>query len=280
MTTKENLYQVMENTTGKLISITVNDKPTAEGAKTYWVKPIRSEQQLRYLDWVNSRRSLVDKLSGGRIAYIHVPNTAVEGNRELFKGVYAYNDKDAFIIDDRYNGGGWTPVKMIEKLSQRAVSYWHRRGLELRQEPTFALSGPMVMLINHYSSSGGDNFPYWFRKQGLGKLIGTRTWGGLVGYSWSPALVDGPSFAVPMSGIVGTDGEYIVEGVGVYPDEGFEVYDRPEAVIKGKDPTIEAAVKYLLEELKKNPPKKVKDPKDPIRSKWFEKEIKKSTVKK
>ena len=280
LTTEKNLYNVLENTAGKLIPITVNDKPKAEGAKTYWVKPVRSEQDLRYLDWVNSRRRMVDELSGGRIAYIHVPNTGVEGNRELFKGVYAYNDKDAFIIDDRYNGGGWTPGKMVEKLSQRAISYWHRRGLELRQEPTFALDGPMVMLINHYSSSGGDNFPYWFKKRELGKLIGTRTWGGLVGYSWSPSLVDGPSFAVPMSGIVGTDGEHIVEGVGVYPDEGFEVYDRPEDVARGKDPSLEVAVKYLLEELKKNPPKKVKDPADPIRSKWFEKEIKKSTIKK
>lgn len=222
---------------------------------------------------------MVDRLSNGRIAYIHVPNTAVAGNRELFKGIYAYNDKEAFIIDDRYNGGGWTPGKMIEKLAQRPISYWHRRDLKLRQEPTYALNGPMVMLINHYSSSGGDNFPFWFRKRNLGKLIGTRTWGGLVGYGWSPGLVDGPSFAVPMSGIVGTDGEFIVEGVGVYPDEGFEVYDRPEVVATGKDPSIEVAVKYLLEQLKKKPGKKMTNPKDPDRSKWYEKKIKKSAVK-
>jgi len=280
LTTNDNPYRLLENTAGKKISITVNSKPAADKAKTFWIKPIRSEHGLFYLDWVNSRRKMVDKLSKGRIAYIHVPNTAVEGNRELFKGIYAYNNKDAFIIDDRYNGGGWTPGKMIEKLSQQTISYWHRRGLTMRQEPTFALNGPMVMLINHFSSSGGDNFPYWFKKRGLGKLIGTRTWGGLVGYGWSPGLVDGPSFAVPMSGIVGTDGQYIVEGVGVYPDEGFEVYDRPEMVAKGKDPSLEVAVKYLLQELKKNPPKKVKDPQDPDRSKWFEKKIKSSTVKK
>jgi len=280
LTTAKNPYLLLENTAGKKITITVNAKPEAEDAKTYWIKPIRSEQDLRYMDWVNSRRRMVDKLSGGRIAYIHVPNTAVEGNRELFKGIYAFSNKEAFIIDERYNGGGWSPGKMIEKLSQRPISYWHRRGLELRQEPTFALNGPMVMLINHYSSSGGDNFPYWFRKADLGKLIGTRTWGGLVGYGWSPSLVDGPSFAVPMSGIVGTDGEFIVEGVGVYPDEGFEVYDRPEEVAQGKDPSIEVAVKHLLEELKKNPVKKVKDPADPDRSKWYEKKIKKNTIKK
>ena len=275
VTTKDNPYLFLENTVGKQIEIKVNAKPATQGARSYLVKPIRSELDLRYLDWVNSRKALVDKLSGGRIGYIHVPNTAIEGNRELFKGIYSQNDKDALIIDDRYNGGGWTPMKMIDKLAYNTISYWHRRGLIPRQEPGFAVDGPKVMLINHYSSSGGDNFPYWFRKRNLGPLIGTRTWGGLVGYGWSPGLVDGPSFAVPMSGIMGTDGEFIVEGVGVYPDEGFEVYDLPEEIVKGHDPCIEKAVKYLLEQLGKNPPKKItKSPAEPDRSKWFEKEIK------
>ncbi|MCP4152738.1 MAG: acetyl-CoA synthetase, partial [bacterium] len=233
---------------------------------------------LFYHDWVASRRKLVDKLSNGRIGYIHVPNTAVAGNRELFKGVYAYNDKDAFIIDDRYNGGGWSPNKMIERLSRKTISHWHKRHLELRKEPAFGLNGPKVMLINHYSSSGGDHFPHWFRKAGLGILIGTRTWGGLVGYSGTPGLVDGPSFAIPGSGIVGDDGEYIVEGIGVSPDEGYEVYDRPEEIAKGNDPSIEKAVEYLLDLLKKNPPKKVKTPADPDRSKWYDKEVKPSTI--
>ena len=274
VTTSENPYRFLENTAGKKIPITVNSRPTAQGARTYWIEPVSSELGLRYLDWVNSRRAMVDKLSKGRIAYIHVPDTAVSGNRELFKALYAYSSKEAFIIDERYNGGGWSPGKMIEKLSQRPVSFWHRRNLELRQEPAYALNGPMVMLINHYSSSGGDNFPFWFKKRNLGPLIGTRTWGGLIGYGWSPGLVDGPSFAVPMSGIVSTEGEFIVEGVGVYPDEGFEVYDRPEEVAEGRDPSIEVAVRYLLEQLKKNPPpKRPQTPDEPDRSQWFEKEI-------
>lgn len=274
VTTKDNPYRFLENTIGKKIEIKVNATPSETDAKSYLVKPIKSEYELRTLDWVNSRRRMVDELSGGKIGYIFVPNTAVEGNRELFKGLYAYNDKEAFIIDERYNAGGWSPGKMIEKIAGEPISYWRRRGVELRSEPLFTLAGPKAMLINHFSSSGGDNFPYWFKKRNLGVLIGTRTWGGLIGYGWSPGLVDGPSFAVPMSGIVGTDGEYIVEGVGVYPDPGFEVYDRPELVAKGKDPCVETAVKYLLEELKKKPPKKVTNPKDPDRSKWYEKEIK------
>ena len=203
-----------------------------------------------------------------------MPDTASNGNRELFNVVYAFSNKEALIIDERYNGGGWSPQKMIEKLSKKTTVYWKSRDLELRPEPVFGFEGPMTMLINHYSSSGGDDFPYWFKKKKLGKLIGTRTWGGLVGYGWSPSLVDGPSFAVPSSAVVNTNGEYVVEGSGVYPREGFEVYDRPEEIAKGNDPSIEVAVKFLLKELKKHPQKKVKSPKDPDRSKWFEKEIK------
>lgn len=274
ITVKDNPYRFLENTYGKRIQITVNEKPVQEGSRDYWIKPLKSEIGLMYFDYIESRRRLVEKLSNGRIGYIHVPNTAIEGNRELFKGLYAFNDKEAVIIDERYNGGGWSPMKMIEKLANKTTIYWKSRDLKLQPEPNFSFEGPMAMLINHYSSSGGDDFPYWFKKKKLGKLIGTRTWGGLVGYGWSPGLVDGPSFAVPSSGVVNTEGEYVVEGVGVYPDEGFEVYDIPEEIAKGNDPSIEKAVKYLLEELKKNPLKKVKSPKDPDRSKWFEKEIK------
>ena len=130
------------------------------------------------------------------------------------------------------------------------------------------------MLSNHYSSSDGDNFPYLFRKLKLGKLIGTRTWGGLVGYSPTPRLVDGPRFAIPNSGIVGTDGEFIIEGVGMYPDEGFEVIDRADAVAKGQDPSLEKAVEYLLKELKKKTFNRPGTPKEPVRKDWYEKEIK------
>jgi len=271
LTLKDNPYAFLENTVGRQVEIVVNTSPGTEGARTIQIRPIASEVQLRYQNWVRQRAEMVERLSGGRVGYIHVPNTAVEGNRELFKGLYALRHKEALIIDDRYNGGGWSPGKMIEALSRNVVSYWHRRDLKLRPEPMYAHDGPKAMLINHYSSSGGDNFPYWFRKSKLGPLFGTRTWGGLIGYGWSPGLVDGPSFAVPMSGIVGTDGQWTVEGVGIYPDK--EVYDTPDAVAKGRDPSLEAAVKYLLEELKKNPSKKISTPAEPDRSGWYEKEI-------
>ncbi|MFQ5721923.1 MAG: PDZ domain-containing protein, partial [Candidatus Aminicenantales bacterium] len=266
VTTKDNPYKFLENTAGKKIPMVVNSKPTREGAREYWIKPIKSELNLFYLDWVNSRRRLVDKLSGGRIGYIHVPNTSIQGNRELFKGMYAYKDKDALIIDERYNGGGFIPDVMVELLSRTILNYWSRRGLKLMPTPGVAHQGPKVMLINHYSSSGGDAFPYYFRKKKLGLLIGTRTWGGLVGISGNPGLADGGYLSVPTFGFVDTEGKWAVEGVGVAPD--IEVCDRPEMVVKGHDPSLEKAVQILMAELKKNPPRKVKKPQEPDRSKW------------
>ncbi len=272
VTTVDNPYKFLENTAGKKIPIVVNNKPAAKGSKEYWIKPIKSELNLFYLDWVNSRREMVDKLSEGRIGYIHVPNTSIEGNRELFKGFYAFKNKDALIIDERYNGGGFSPSIMTELLARRILNYWGRRGLELSQAPGMAHEGPKAMLINYNAGSGGDAFPYYFKKKKLGILIGTRTWGGLVGLSGNPGLVDGGRTEVPTFGFIDTEGTWAVEGVGVSPD--IEVYDSPELVAKGRDPSLEKAVEVLLEELKKNPPKKIKKPKDPDRSKWKKKEIK------
>lgn len=272
LTTEQNPYALLENLGDRHIELTVNSSPSASGAKSYHVKTITSEQELRYMDWVNQRRELVDRLSDGKIGYIHVPNTAVEGNRELFRGMYAYHHKEALIIDDRYNGGGFIPDRMIDLLNRRTLAYWHRNGLpQPMKTPGIAHDGPKAMLINGYSSSGGDAFPYFFRKTGEGKLIGTRTWGGLVGISGNARLVDGGYISVPRFGIYDKTGEWIIEGVGVYPD--IEVIDRPEELAKGNDPSIEKAVEVLLQELKSNPRPQVKEPVSPNRSKWIEAEI-------
>lgn len=269
LTAKDNPYRFLENTAGKKISIVVNGSPVSEGGREYWIRPAASEQSLLYLDWVQSRRALVDKLSGGRIGYFHVPDTAVAGNREFLKGMYAFFTKDALIIDERYNGGGFSTAVMIDMLGRRITSYWARRGMEMLQDPGIAHDGPKVMLINHFSSSGGDAFPFNFKKRKLGTLIGTRTWGGLVGQSGNAGLVDGTAIGVPTISIVNTEGDWTVEGEGIAPD--IEVWDLPELVAQGRDPSIERAVAFLLEELKKNPPKKVAKPGDPDRSKWHEK---------
>ena len=269
VTTRDNPYRFLENTVGKKIPIGVNKKPTKDGSREYWIKPIKSELNLFYLDWVNTRREMVDRLSGGRIGYIHVPDTSVEGNRELFKGFYALRNKEALIIDERYNGGGMVPDVMTELLSRKILNYWGRAGLLPSQTPAVAHEEPKVMLINYYSGSGGDIFPYYFKKKKLGTLIGTRTWGGTVGLSGNPRLVDGGYTAVPTFGFIDTEGNWAVEGIGVEPD--IEVIDRPELVAKGRDPSLEKAVELLLEELEKNPPRKVKNPDEPDRSKWIKK---------
>ena len=269
--TTDNPYEFLENTIGKKVEIVVNSTPEKDFARTSTIEPIKSELDLLYYNWVLERRAMVDKLSGGKIGYIHVPNTAVEGNRELFKGMYAYNDKDALIIDDRYNGGGFIPDVMADLLDRKTLSYWNVNGLTPMKTPGIAHNGPKAMLINGYSSSGGDAFPYYFRKKGLGQLIGTRTWGGLVGISGNARLVDGGNISVPRFGIYDENGEWIIEGIGVYPD--IEVIDRPEQLAKGVDPGIEKAVEVLLKELEKNPPKKVKVPEPPNRSGWNEQKI-------
>ncbi len=271
VTLRDNPYRFLENTAGRKVAIRVNARPEPNGAREYWIKPVKSELDLMYLDWVRSRREMVDRLSGGRIGYIHVPDTARAGNTELFKGMYAYKHKEALIIDERYNGGGFIPVVMAELLARKTLNYWARRGLELNPDPGVAHDGPKAMLINGYSSSGGDAFPYYFKKKKLGVLIGTRTWGGLIGLSGNPDFADGGSLNVPTFGFVDSDGRWAVEGEGVAPD--IEVIDRPERVAAGHDPCVEKAVEVLLEQLQQQAPKKPAMPGEPDRSRWIEKEI-------
>jgi len=268
LTLNMNPYELLENTVGKMVEITVNSKPEVSGAKTYTIRPVASELELLYLNWVNERRAMVDKLSGGKIGYIHVPNTAVEGNRELHRGMYAYNLKEALIIDDRYNGGGFIPDVMTGLLDRKTMSYWQRNGLTAMKTPGIAHNGPKVMLMNGYSSSGGDAFPYYFRQKGLGQLIGTRTWGGLIGISGNAGLVDGGYIAVPQFGIYDENAQWIIEGVGVSPD--IEVVDRPEQLARGIDASIEKAVEVLMKQLQEHPVKKVIAPAPPDRSQWNE----------
>ena len=264
---KMNPYELLENTVGKMVEITVSSKADGTSARTSTIRPISSELELFNLNWVNERRAMVDKLSGGKIGYIYVPNTAVEGNRELHRGMYEYSEKEALIIDDRYNGGGYIPDVMTDMLDRKTLSYWKRNGLTPMKTPGVAHDGPKVMLTNGYSSSGGDAFPYYFRKKRLGTIIGTRTWGGLVGISGNAGLVDGGNISVPQFGVFDENG-WIVEGVGVSPD--IEVVDRPEQLAKGEDPSIEKAVEVLLKKLQENPVKKVQTPAPPDRSGWHE----------
>jgi tricorn protease len=251
LTTRDNPYRLLENKAGVPVTLRVARGPRGEGAREVTVRPVASEQGLRYLDWVKGRMALADRLSGGRVGYVHLPDTAQQGNRMLQKLFYSQVSKPALIVDDRYNGGGFIPDRMIEYLTRRTLAFWARRGIESMRTPGFAHDGPKAMLINGYSASGGDALPYFFRLNGLGPLVGTRTWGGLIGLSGNPRLMDGGSVQIPTFRIYDTAGRWVVENEGVSPD--VEVIDLPEARIAGGDPSLEKAVELLLAELAKRP---------------------------
>jgi tricorn protease len=248
LTTADNPYRLLEGKANAQVVLTVGAKPSMDDSREVKVQTVANERNLRYLDWIQTRAAMADKLSGGKVGYIHLPNTAVEGNRALQKFYYGQVTKPALIVDDRYNGGGFIPDRMMEILSRNTLSYWMRRGVKGFTAPGFRHDGPKAMLINGYAASGGDALPYYFRKLGLGKLIGTTTWGGLIGISGNPQLVDGGGVLYPTFRIYDTDGNWVVENIGVAPD--IEVWDLPEKIAAGEDPSIEAAVKQLLEELK------------------------------
>ncbi|WP_240695144.1 S41 family peptidase [Corallincola luteus] len=242
-----NIYELLQNSANKPITLSVSTAANGKDSRDLLVKPIKSETNLRYLDWVASRAAYVDKLSGGRVGYVHLPNTLFAGNRELFKQFLPQVNKEALIIDDRYNGGGFIPEHMIAMLAREPLNYWKRRGAEPNATPYYSHVGPKAMLINGYSSSGGDALPYYFRKLKLGSLIGTRTWGGLIGISGNPSLVDGGMVIASTFRFMDTDGNWAVENEGVSPD--IEVIDRPELIFMGKDPSVERAVEELLKQL-------------------------------
>ncbi|HUG55381.1 MAG TPA: PDZ domain-containing protein [Vicinamibacteria bacterium] len=249
--TTDNPYRLLENKAKVPVVLEVADTAAGAGAREVTVRPVASELGLLYLDWVRSRMALADKLSGGKVGYIHLPDTSTAGNRMLQKLFYSQAAKPALIVDDRYNGGGFIPDRMIEYFTRRTLAYWARRGIESFTTPRFAHDGPKAMLVNAYSASGGDALPYFFRLNTLGPIIGTRTWGGLIGLSGNPALMDGGAVLIPTFRIYDPSGRWVVENEGITPD--VEVIDLPERRIAGGDPSLEKAVELLLEELKKAP---------------------------
>ncbi|MHB1191997.1 MAG: S41 family peptidase [Longimicrobiales bacterium] len=266
VTTADNPYAFLVGKADRTVEVTVSDRPDGQGARTYTVTPIKSELGLRYQSWVRRNAELVDSLSGGRIGYIHLPDTGVPGHRELFEGWRPLHQKEALILDDRYNGGGFIPEEMALTVGAPLLNLWARRHLDLYSQPAVVHTGPKALLINGQSSSGGDAFPYYFRALALGPIIGERTWGGLVGISGNPAFVDGGALSVPRFAFVDAAGNWAVEGEGVSPDEGFDMVDRPEDIAAGRERMIERAVEHLLKELEKPQYKRPDRPAAPIRS--------------
>jgi tricorn protease len=242
----------------KTVLLTVNDKPTMAGAREVLVETLDSEARLRNLAWIEEKRQLVEKAGGGHVGYVYVPDTGVNGQTELVRQFRAQFTKDGLIIDERFNSGGQIPDRFVELLDRPLYSYWGvRDGLDW-QWPPVAHAGPEAMLINGWSGSGGDCFPFFFKKAGRGPLIGMRTWGGLIGMTGVPALVDGGMVTAPTFGIYSTNGTWIIEGHGVDPD--VEVVDDPAKMVNGGDPQLERAVQEVMNALAKNPPKRPKKP--------------------
>jgi len=248
---------------GKVLSLTVNTKPTLEGARNVLVQTMTSESRLRYLTAIEETRARVDKLSDCKIGYVYVPDTGRGGQNELVRQTRAQFKKQALIIDERWNGGGQLPDRFVEMLNRPILNYWGVRDGADWQSPMFAHNGPKAMLINGRAGSGGDAFPFYFKQAGCGKLIGTRTWGGLIGITGAPAMIDGGGMTVPTFGIYNTKGEWIIEGYGVDPD--IEVIAHPTKVAKGEDPELQRAIEELTKELATNPPKTPKKPEYPDR---------------
>jgi tricorn protease len=240
------------------VLLTVNDKPTMVGARDVLVKTLKSEYRLRNLAWINANRERVEKASGGRIGYVYVPDTGINGQNELVRQFSGAWDKEGLIIDERFNSGGQIPDRFVELLNRPILAYWAVRDGRDWRWPPVAHHGPTVMLINGWSGSGGDCFPFFFREEHVGPLIGTRTWGGLIGISGAPGLIDGGGVTVPTFSIYSTDGRWIVEGHGVDPD--IEVVDDPTAMAKGGDPQLERAIEEVMRSLKSNPPTPPKRP--------------------
>ena len=235
----------------KTVMLTVNSKPAVEGSRNVVVRTLTSEVDLRFRDWIEQRRQIVDRATNGKVGYIYVQSTGVDAQNELVRQFMAQWKKDGLIIDERWNSGGQIPDRFIELLNRPIVAYWATRAGTDWQWPPVAHRGQMVMLINGWSGSGGDAFPTYFRQAGLGPLIGTRTWGGLIGLTGGPQLVDGGTVSVPTFRMYDPKGVWFAEGHGVEPD--IQVPEDPAALAKGTDTQLMRAIKEVQDRIANAP---------------------------
>ncbi len=241
-----------EGLADKTVELTINDKPSMDGAWNIIVKTMSDETRLRNLEWIESKRKRVEEATDGKIGYIYVPSTGTDGQDELVRQFSAQFSKEGLIIDERFNNGGQIPDRFVELLNRKPLSFFAVRDGKNWQWPPAANFGPKVMLINGWSGSGGDAFPDYFRKAGAGLLIGSRTWGGLIGISGAPALIDGGIITVPTFRMYDPDGKWFKEGHGVDPD--IDVPEDYSQLSKGVDNQLEKAIKEIMRLHKENPP--------------------------
>ncbi|HEU0178406.1 MAG TPA: S41 family peptidase [Blastocatellia bacterium] len=259
-------YRLLRNKTDAPVQLTVNSRPTTEGARVVSYRPVTDEQNLIYLDWVTGNMAMVDRLSGGKLGYIHIPDMGANGIREFIKWYYPQFGKSGLIVDARANGGGNVSRMIIERLRRKLLAAQFDRTSEFPAPyPDGVFVGPMACLLNENSASDGDIFPAMFREAGLGPLIGKRSWGGVVGITNQGTLIDGGAVFVPEFGFVNAKGEWVIEGHGVDPD--IEVENDPRSVIEGKDSQLERAVTEVMNRLKAQPMALPSRPPAPVKTK-------------
>jgi tricorn protease len=232
--------------------LTVNSKPSSAGAKQVVVTCLEDETELRFREWIEQRRRRVDEASAGKLGYVYVQSTGTDAQNELVRQFIAQWDKDGLVIDERFNSGGQIPDRFIELLNRPMLAFWAVRDGASWRWPPVAHRGPQAMLINGWSGSGGDAFPFYFREAKLGPLIGTRTWGGLIGISGTPPLVDGGSVTVPTFRMYDPQGKWFAEGHGVEPD--IRVDENPTELARGRDPQLQRAIDYVMKRVEQLPP--------------------------
>ncbi len=256
-------YAAFQGLNNKLIVLTVNSKASMDGARDVEVKTIGSETTLRNRAWIEENRQKVLAATDGRCGYIYVPNTGRNGQNELVRQFYGQVGMEALIIDERFNSGGQIPDRFIELLNRPNYNYWGMRSFDSWPTPFVANNGPKVMLANEWAGSGGDAFPYYFKAAKVGPVVGKRTWGGLVGISGLPPLLDGGFLSSPNFGMYNNEGEWDVEGYGVDPD--YEVENPSDEVYRGNDAQLSKAIELINDGLEKMP-EKVKKPAYPTKT--------------
>jgi tricorn protease len=249
--------KMLLNKANKYVTIAVNSSANENGAKEFTIKTIAGENGLRYLNWVEKNREYVEKATNGKVGYIHIPDMGVDnGLNEFVKYFYPQTRKEALIIDDRYNGGGNVSPMIIERLRRVLNIAKHARGQEIvTTNPDAVMCGPMVLLLNEISASDGDLFPYQFKKNNLGKLIGKRSWGGVIGIRGSLPFLDGSYMMKPEFANFGYDGTWVLEGTGMTPD--IEVENDPSKEMQGIDQQLDRAIEEVLKEIPLNTKSKV-----------------------
>ncbi len=254
----DNIYSFFQETAGKQVVLKVGPNPDGKDSREVTVVPVESEENLRHLAWIENNRRHVDEVSGGKIAYVHVPNTAGAGYTSFNRYFFSQVGKEGAIIDERFNEGGQLADYIIDHLKRPLMSKVVTREGHDWSSPSEAIYGPKVMIINEMSGSGGDALPWYFRKAGVGQLVGKRTWGGLVGIGGYPELIDGGRVTAPRAAIYGINGDWEVENHGVPPD--VEVDLDPAAWRQGHDSQLDKAIEVVMQQLKEHPLPEIKRP--------------------